>query len=84
MLSILDQKLTTVVVPISAGATSTVKLANTIAIREKSVVAIVRHRLMRHWQMRPPNNTLEVTFDPSLTFATAKADAASIAPQRGR
>ena len=32
----------------------------------------------------PPNNTLEVTFDPSLTFAAAKADAASNAPQRGR
>ena len=30
------------------------------------------------------NNTLEVTFDPSLTFAAAKADAASNAPQRGR
>ena len=31
-----------------------------------------------------PNNTFEVTFDPSLTFAVAKADAASNAPQRGR
>ena len=30
------------------------------------------------------NNTLEVTFDPTLTFAVAKADAASNAPQRGR
>ena len=33
---------------------------------------------------QPPNNTLEVTFDLSLTVAVATADAASNAPQRGR
>lgn len=31
-----------------------------------------------------PNNMLELTFNPSLTSATAKAGAASNAPQRGR
>ena len=84
MLSIRHQKLITVAVPISVVATSTVKLANTIATRGKSVVAIVRHKLMSHWQMRPPNNTLQVTFDPPPTFAVAKAGVASNAPERGR
>lgn len=31
-----------------------------------------------------PNNTLQVTFDPLPTFATAKAGIASNAPERGR
>ncbi len=31
-----------------------------------------------------PNNTLQVTFDPLPTFATAKAAIASNAPERGR
>ena len=36
------------------------------------------------FSQQPPNNTLEVTFDPPLTFAAAKAGVASNAPQRGR
>lgn len=34
--------------------------------------------------MKRPNNTLQVTFDPLRTFATAKAHIASNAPERGR